>query len=193
MTTKNKESVYQKSLYRLTPNTISYDRKVYEEITPYIKDHLWKHMDKNRVRKAIFVLDDPLMEYGNDPEMIKTVLKNFLPEVRKLLHIDDQHQIKDSLPNKLFDWNLIDHNIKQQIHLYINNKYTSGGIVEILQEWPKKWYIDLTKPYTKKIVNKNIPDTHKSIVANLMVLMILQEEFKKTPRDTNVKVIHLEE
>lgn len=134
MVAKKTESKYQQFLYNLAPNRIPYDRKVYEEITPYIKEELWKHMDKDRVKKAVFVLDDPLMEYGNDTVILKQVLKNFLPKVKKILNIDEQHQLKDQLKSKVQSKELIDRNIKQQIDLYINNKHTSGGIVEILQE-----------------------------------------------------------
>lgn len=149
-------------------------------------------MDEDRVKKAVFVLDDPLMEYGNgnDYEMVKMVLKNFLPKVKKLLKIDEQHQLKDMLWEENVDWSFVDHNIKQQFDLYTENKIRQWGIVQILQDWPKKNYIDMTQAHTKKIINDTIPTYQKSLIANMMILMILEEEAKKHMKTIPNKIIH---
>lgn len=149
-------------------------------------------MDKDRVKKAVFVLDDPLMEYGNwnDYEMVKMVLKNFLPKVKKLLKIDKEHQLKDILWEKYIDWSFIDRNIKQQFDLYTDNKIKQGGIVKILQDWPKKNYIDLREPHTKEILNNKIPSYQKSLIANMMIFMILEEETKDHIKNMPNKIVH---
>ena len=133
MVKKTKE-LFNTSLHNLLPNHIPYDKKFHDGIAPYIEENLWKHMDKDRVKKAVLVLDDPLYEYGNDYEMIKMLMKNFVPKVKKLLKIDKEHQLKDMLGDNISIPDFIDRNIKQRINLYINNKNTRGNIVEILQE-----------------------------------------------------------
>lgn len=192
MMVKKTQDGYSSSTYNAIPDHIAYDRKLYEGIAPYIQEHLWKHMDKDRVKKAVFVLDDPLMEYGNgnDYEMVKMVLKNFLPKVKKLLKIDKNHKLKDMLWEKNIAWSFVDRNIKQRFDLYISNKTTRGGIVQILQEWPKKNHIDLTQKHTKRIINDTVPNTQKSIIANIMILMILEEEMKEHMKNMPNKIVH---
>ena len=81
-------------------------------------------MDKDRVKKAVFVLDDPLQEYGNDIEMIKVMLRNFLPKVKKILNVDDKHPLKDRIDSKLKDKHLLNRLINQQINLYREQRNT---------------------------------------------------------------------
>ena len=54
----------------------------------------------------------------------------------------------------------------------------------MLQKGPKKDYIDAIKPHTKELVSDKVPSIHKTIIANIMTLMILQEELQKdkTPK-----------
>ncbi len=97
---KDHKKNYNKDLSNLIEGIIPYDKKIYQEIAPYIEKHLWKHMDKDRVKKAVMVLDDPLYDYGNDIEMLKQTMKCFVPKVKKLLKIDKTHPLMDSLqPN----------------------------------------------------------------------------------------------
>lgn len=192
MMVKKTQDGYSSSTYNAIPDHIAYDRKLYEGIAPYIQEHLWKHMDKDRVKKAVFVLDDPLMEYGNgnDYEMVKVVLKNFLPKVKKLLKIDKDHKLINILWENTIDWSFVDRNIKQQFDLYTENKLRHWRIVQILQDWPKKNYIDLRQPHTKKIVNDKIPSYQKSLIANMMILMILEEETKEHMKTIPNKIVH---
>lgn len=141
-----KTSQYNSSL--VTPS-IAYDKKVSEWVWEYIVENLWKHMDKDWVKKAVFVLDDPLQEYGNDREMIKQVLKSFLPKVKKMLKIDDEHPLKDRIKIPLRREWLIDNDIKQQLNLYINNKIITWSIVEVFQEGPKRSYWSYSSVYEK--------------------------------------------
>lgn len=192
MMTKKTQDGYSSSMYNLISDHIAHDRKIYEGIAPYIQENLWKHMDKDRVKKAVFVLDDPLMEYGNgnDYEMVKMVLKNFLPKVKKLLKIDKHHQLKDMLWENNIDWSFVDRNIKQQFDLYTENRTKHGNIVQILQDWPKKNYIDIRQPHTKEIINDKIPSYQKSLIANMMILMILEEEAKDYIKNIPNRIVH---
>lgn len=189
MTEKSKNH-FNASMHIALPNSISYDRKIHKAIAPYIEEHLWKHMDKDRVKKAVFILDDPLLEYKNDYKTIKIVLKKFLPKIKKLLAIDENNQLKDMLTTTSWISSFIDRNIKQRVDLYMINKTSRGYIVEVLQTWPKKGYTDLTQPYTKKIINDTVPNIQKSIIANIMILMILEEEINKQIKNTPKKIIH---
>ena len=82
-------------------------------------------MDESWVEKAVFVLDDPLQEYRNDVEMIKQVLKSFLPTVKKILKIDAEHPLKNHIKTTLRNEGLIDRLIQQQMNLYTARKNTS--------------------------------------------------------------------
>jgi len=50
-------------------------------------------------------------------------------------------------------------------------------ITQVLQDTPNKKYIDMTKPH-KKLVVDEIPQTQKTIIANILTLMILEDELK---------------
>jgi hypothetical protein len=122
--------------------------------------------------------------------MVKMVLKNFLPKVKKLLKIDKHHQLKDMLWENNIDWSFVDRNIKQQFDLYTENRTKHGNIVQILQDWPKKNYIDIRQPHTKEIINDKIPSYQKSLIANMMILMILEEEAKDYIKNIPNRIVH---
>jgi hypothetical protein len=82
-------------------------------------------MDKDWVKKVVFVLDDPLQEYGNDTKMIQQVLKSFLPAVKKALKIDKAHLLKDRIKTPIRREGLIDRLIQQRFNLYLKIRNTS--------------------------------------------------------------------
>lgn len=177
----DQKTQYNSSLQNLIPlkERIRYDKEVYGGIWSYIEKHLWKHMDKEWVKKVVFILDDPMGEYGDNVEMIKKVLQNFLPTVKKALNIDDKHQLKDRIQTPLRGEWLLDRLIQQQFNLYRQKRNSWWLLTKVLQEWPQKNYIDTTKPSKKELVSDKIPQTQKTIIANILTFMILEEELKK--------------
>jgi len=163
---------YNSSLHTLIPGGIAYDKKAYKEIWEYIKKHLWKHMNKDWVKKAVFVLDDPLQEYGNDKGIFKQVLRNFLPTVKKALKIDKQHPLKNQLSITI----PMDRLIQQQFNLYNHIVKTSWLLTEVLQQ---KWSENSKKSTTKSLVVDKVPSNRKTIIANILIFMILEEELQK--------------
>ncbi len=167
---------YNPSLQTFIPDSIRDDKNAYKEVWTYIQENLWKYMDKDRVKKAVFVLDDPLQEYGNDIEMVKVMLRHFLPKVKKILNVDDKHPLKDRIDSKLKDKHLLDRLINQQINLYREQRNTWWLITKILQEGPA---IDMNQPHKKQLTTKLVPQTQKTIIANILTFMILEEELQK--------------
>ena len=167
---------YNPSLQTFIPGGIRDDKNVYEGVWTYIEKHLWKYMDKDRVKKVVFVLDDPLQEYGNDVEMIKVMLRHFLPKIKRILNVDDEHPLKDRIDSKLKDKHLLDRLINQQINLYREQRNTWWMITKILQEGPA---IDINQPHKKQLTTKLVPQTQKTIIANILTFMILKEELQK--------------
>jgi len=82
-------------------------------------------MDDDWVKKVVVILDDPTQEYGNDKDMIKQLLKHFLPTVRKLLNINNKNPLKNHIETDIRKNGLIDRLIKQRLHLYQETKIKS--------------------------------------------------------------------
>ena len=49
-------------------------------------------------------------------------------------------------------------------------------ITKILQEGPA---IDMNQPHKKQLTTKLVPQTQKTIIANILTFMILEEELQK--------------
>jgi len=170
----DKKDQYNTFLYNQIPNKIAYDKKIYEKIWSYIQEKLWKHMDTDFIEKVVFVLDDPWYEYENDPEMIKKLLKCFVPSIKKKLKIDKEHPLKDRIDTYIWNKDWIDRLIQQQYNLYKHQITTWGMISQILSAWP-----DTKQPGKKILLNGMVPQTQKTIIATILTLMILEEEFSK--------------
>lgn len=188
MTTKTSDPKdhYNSSLHNLVSKGIAYDNKVYEWIWTYIKNNLWQQMDKDWVKKVVFVLDDPLQEYDDDIVLIKKVLKSFLPTVKKSLKIDDTHLLKDRIKSPTRRVGLIDRLIKQQLNLYKETRDKSWLLTKVLQEWPEKHAITMMQPRKKELVGDKVPQTQKTIIANILTYMILEEELKKKESNKDI-------
>lgn len=145
---------YNSSLKNLIPDTIAYDNKLYGSIWAYIKENLWNHMD------------DILQKYGNDMKKITKTSPEMISEIKKMLNIDDQHPLK----NRLHITGSIDRLIQQQINLYKNSLQTSWSIVEVFQQWSEEGH---------PLAANTVSSTDKTIIANILILMILEEELKK--------------
>ena len=95
------------------------DRSAYNAIGDFVEQKLRPKMDKKRVEKIIFVLDDPLQEYGHDLLLIKKALQSFLPHIKKILHIDKNNPLLPKMQSiKNIDPTQIDRLISQWYTLY---------------------------------------------------------------------------
>jgi len=202
---------YNSSLINLMQNPIALDldRDVRGKIGPYIKDHLWEHMDENLVKEAIFILDNPILFYEEytakakedatkakeaffeeDTIKIKRALKSLLPTVKKILKIDETHPLKNDI-RIIVEPKELDHLIEQDLKLYQERTDTSWRITRLLQKRPadlkKKEKLDFIDMRTDKaresikqeLTVEKVPSTYKTIIANVLTFMILEEEFSK--------------
>ena len=192
---KKNSVTYNPHLTTFIPEIIPYDQKAYSVLAEYIDKELRSTLTPGDVKKIIAILDDPTHEYVTnwevDYEIIKMLLAHFLPKIKDTLGINKLNTLSKRITSQepvlqlngeikeetlqIFSTNTsLDRFIDQQLDLYMTNKHNWNMLTEVFQTWSEKWYIDKTKPYELKV--KAVESTQKTIIANILTLMILKEE-----------------
>ncbi|MFA7298345.1 MAG: hypothetical protein WC010_01745 [Candidatus Absconditabacterales bacterium] len=179
---KKSKNNYNHNLTNLLGNeVIPYDKEVlYKSVGDFAEKKLRDKMDDEFIKNVIFIIEDPLAEYGENTIPHKDILKLFLPHIKKLLGVTPKKPLMKMLGLNLIGTD-IHRLINQQFEIYNGNIDRQGRLAYVLDSDnnPKKGYIETQKrPLTKLLTTKEIPSLHKTIVANLMLLLIMEEELK---------------
>lgn len=174
-------------------NLIEWPRndKSHQQLWTYIQKHLRKYMDENWVKEVISILDDPLREY-NDEASIREALQKILPKVKEALKIDDANPLKKMINTRLLDKDLSERLIKQRLKLYREMTSKWWMLTKVFQYWvEQRDHIDMKEPEARantELKVDNVDQTGKTIIANILTLMILWEELGKEPGKKAKKV-----
>jgi hypothetical protein len=182
-TNQTKEDIYNKNTMKWmnigTPlHAKTINAKTIDSLGGYIKENFYDKLWAAYVKNIVAILDDPMMKYKDDGEKLDYIKQKFMKTTRLILP-------KFSLPVIEAEWldfpsdlRIIKSMIKQQILKYKETIKSTGPLTEVIQKWSKN-VIDATKSYM--LQTYDVPSYQKSLVANMMVLLLIEEEVENNP------------
>lgn len=178
-----KEDMYNKNTMKwmnvgrpLHAKTIN--AKTIDSLSGYIKENFYDKLWAAYVKNIVAILDDPMMKYENDGEKLDYIRQNFMSTTRLILPNFSLPAIEAEWLDFPSDLRIIRSMIKQQILKYKETIKSTGPLTEVIQKWSKN-VIDATKSYM--LQTYDIPSYQKSLVANMMMLLLIEEEVEKNP------------
>lgn len=158
-----KKSTKKAGIHTLV-HSLPYNRLASQEIWSYVEEHLLSQMDEHLVAKVAKILENP-----NWYQL--TQLQPILPEIKTLLHINEEHLLKNSIKTKTQDVVQISNLIQWRCNFYTYQTTLSGLLLSSLEPDVGHDKLDVNWSY----------ETKKKIIANILVLLLLQEEYTMTP------------
>lgn len=160
----------------LHAGSIAYDRKVYRELWSYIDKHIWDTLNKEEIKDIFWDIRTATTKDNS--------LATYLDVCKKHLPILQTH-----LSHSPFNWmlqtlslptNYIDRLLAQQINIFKTTNDTHLSIWRMLVMGTKE---ELEKDKeARNPKNTNITPIAKTLIINILSLLLLQEEQKKSAK-----------
>lgn len=159
--------------------SIAYDRKIYRQMGEYIKKNIWEHMDEKLV-KDIFIDMTNAKNTHADTDTYINRCKQHLSKIEAFL---DNKWITKTLS---FPDNYLQRLIKQQIGIFTTTNDTELSLSKVLVMWTEAELAD-----DKKNRTITVTPLAKTIIANILTLLIMQEQEDKKPKITPKETIYM--
>lgn len=184
-TDKTKEDMYNKNTIKRMNVGTALNAKIIDSLGDYIQENFYDKLWAGYVKNIVATLDDPMMIYTNDEEKIKYIKQNFMKTTRLILPQFSLQDIESHWLDIPLDSRIIQSMIRQQILKYKETVKNTGPLTEVIQKWSKN-VIDANKAYI--LQTYDVPSYQKSLVANMMMLMLIEEEVDKHQKSKAVSV-----